>query len=305
MALDGTFYQKSGIISGGSVDLARKAKRWDDKQVSTLKSKKERLADELRQAVKNSRKESEIQTIQSQIQGLKTRLKYSTTDRDTTKNKIETLKRQMSKMREDVEAFGPKIREVEANMRERETEIEATKDKMNTVEDKIFAKLCQSIGVSNIRQYEERELKSQQDREKERMEFDNQVNRITTQLEYERKREDQLRANVGKFERTVQDDEDGLESAKKVESTQMGEIDGDMREVEKQKQRKSFLKSETDKLEEQVNSVRRDVGAVAKELQTANKAMNQLEIQVEQERSARHSILIQCKMDNIKIPMSR
>ncbi len=34
VALDGTFYQKSGIISGGSVDLARKAKRWDDKQVS-------------------------------------------------------------------------------------------------------------------------------------------------------------------------------------------------------------------------------------------------------------------------------
>ena len=43
VALDGTFYQKSGIISGGSVDLAKKAKRWDDKQVATLKSKKEKL----------------------------------------------------------------------------------------------------------------------------------------------------------------------------------------------------------------------------------------------------------------------
>ena len=43
VALDGTFYQKSGIISGGSVDLAKKAKRWDDKQVSTLKSRKEKL----------------------------------------------------------------------------------------------------------------------------------------------------------------------------------------------------------------------------------------------------------------------
>merc|ERR1712106_967087 len=43
VALDGTFYQKSGIISGGSVDLARKAKRWDDKHVSTLKSRKEKL----------------------------------------------------------------------------------------------------------------------------------------------------------------------------------------------------------------------------------------------------------------------
>ena len=60
--------------------------------------------------MKNSRKESEIQTIQSQIQGLKTRLKYSTTDRDNTKNKIETLRKQMTKMRDEVETFGPRIR---------------------------------------------------------------------------------------------------------------------------------------------------------------------------------------------------
>ena len=58
VALDGTFYQKSGIISGGSVDLARKAKRWDDKQVSSLKSRKEKLSEDLRLAMENSRKES-------------------------------------------------------------------------------------------------------------------------------------------------------------------------------------------------------------------------------------------------------
>ena len=44
VALDGTFYQKSGIISGGSVDLARKAKRWDDKYVSNLQARKEKLS---------------------------------------------------------------------------------------------------------------------------------------------------------------------------------------------------------------------------------------------------------------------
>lgn len=40
LALDGTFYQKSGIISGGSLDLARKAKRWDEKHMAQLKAKK-------------------------------------------------------------------------------------------------------------------------------------------------------------------------------------------------------------------------------------------------------------------------
>jgi hypothetical protein len=54
-----------------------------------------------------------------------------------------------------------------------------------------------------------------------------------------------------------QDDEDALESAKKVEQTQMSEIDGDMRDVDTLKQTKAFLKTQCDKLEEEVNNVRR------------------------------------------------
>merc|ERR1719419_1454977 len=204
VALDGTFYQKSGIISGGSMDLARKAKRWDDKHVSTLKARKEKLSEEMRQAMKSSRKESEIQTIQSQVQGLETRLKYSLTDKDATIKKIEKLEKEMEKMRKELEQFAPKIREIEATMRKREQQIEATKDKMNTVEDRVFKDFCRNIGVSNIRQYEERELKTQQERAKKKLEFENQINRISTQLEYEQKREQQLQQNVRKFERSVQ-----------------------------------------------------------------------------------------------------
>merc|ERR1712018_1049238 len=138
VALDGTFYQKSGIISGGSVDLAKKAKRWDDKQVSTLKSKKERLSEELRQAMKNSRKESEIQTIKSQIQGLETRLNSSRLELEKTKKKIKALQEQCDKMQKQLDAFEPTIIEIEKNLRAREQEIEEMKEKMNTVEDRIF-----------------------------------------------------------------------------------------------------------------------------------------------------------------------
>ncbi len=304
VALDGTFYQKSGIISGGSVDLARKAKRWDDKQVSTLKSKKEKLTEELRQAMKNSRKESEIQTIKSQINGLQTRLKYSKNDRDSTEKKIKTIQGQMENMSAQLDGFDPKIRELEGVIRDKESEIEEIKEKMNTVEDRIFKKFCDQIGVNNIRQYEERELKTSQDREKKKMELENQINRISNQLEYERKREDQLLNNKQKFERTVQDDEDALATAKRIEQTQMGEIDSDMRDVDKLKQNKAYLKGQLDKYEEDVNVARKDVGTIAKELQAYNKAINQLEAGIEKERANRHSILKQCKMDNIEIPMS-
>merc|ERR1719192_2460898 len=305
VALDGTFYQKSGIISGGSMDLARKAKRWDDKHVSTLKARKEKLSEEMRQAMKSSRKESEIQTIQSQVQGLETRLKYSLTDKDATIKKIEKLEKEMEKMRKEPEQFAPKIREIEASMRKREKEIEGTKEKMNTVEDRVFSDFCKKIGVKNIRRYEERELKSQQEKAKRKLEFENQINRITTQLEYEQKREDQLQENVQKFERTVQDVEDQLEASKKAESVTMGEIDKEMREIESLKSEKSFLKSAVDKAEEASDAAKSEVSKITKELASITKQINQIEASLDNERASRHTILKQCKMDGIGIPMRK
>ena len=255
VALDGTFYQKSGIISGGSVDLARKAKRWDDKHVSTLKSKKEKLSEELRVAMKNSRKESEIQTIQSQIDGKETRLKFSLSDKESTIKKIDKLTKEMERMRTDLEKLNPAVRSIESTMRKRDEQIDDTKEKMNTVEDRVFKDFCKKIGVKNIRQYEERELRTQQERLKKKVEYENQINRISTQLEYERKREEQLQLNVQKFERMVQDIEDQMETAKSAEHGQMQEIDQEMRTVEKLKSQKQYLKSEVEKNEDQVNNV--------------------------------------------------
>merc|ERR1712012_26319 len=305
VALDGTFYQKSGIISGGSVDLARKAKRWDDKQVSSLKAKKENLSEELRIAMKNSRKESEIQTIQSQVHGLETRLKYSLSDSDSTSKKINNLKRELEKMRGDLEKFAPAIREIESSMKKREKVIENTKEKMNTVEDRVFSDFCKKIGVKNIRQYEERELKSQQEKAKKKLEFENQINRITVQLEYEQKREEQLQQNCRKFERMVDDVEDQLETSRKNEVDKKNEIDKELMEVEKLKSERTYLKEQVDKLEEDVDVAKKEVSGVQKELASINKAISQLESSLENERSNRHTILKQCKMDSINIPMRK
>lgn len=45
---------------------------------------KEKLTEELRDSMKRSRKESELNTVDSQIRGLETRLKYSKTDKEKT-----------------------------------------------------------------------------------------------------------------------------------------------------------------------------------------------------------------------------
>lgn len=219
VALDGTFFSKSGIISGGSLDLARKAKRWDEKHLSNLKASKEKLSEELREAMKKSRKESELNTVESQVRGIETRLKYSKTDKETTEKQIAQLQKELDKLKAELNTFEPQLRDIEKTMAEREALMSDVKEKMNTVEDVVFADFCKSIGVSNIRQYEERELQAQTDRANRRLEFENQKSRILNQLEFEKSRDTQ--SNVARWERAVQDDEDALEQAKQAEQKQV------------------------------------------------------------------------------------
>lgn len=303
VALDGTFFSKSGIISGGSLDLARKAKRWDEKHLSNLKSSKEKLSEELREAMKKSRKESELNTVESQVRGIETRLKYSKTDKETTEKQIAQLQKELDKHKAELNTFEPQLHDIEKTMSEREALMSDVKEKMNTVEDVVFAEFCKSIGVSNIRQYEERELQAQTDRANRRLEFEKQKNRILNQLEFEKSRDTQ--SNVARWERAVQDDEDALEQAKQAELKQMGEIDKSMRDLEKKRSEKLAKKSECDEMDDEIGKARREVGAIAKDIQSIQKQINSIEHKTEQKKGERHSILKQCKMDDILVPMTR
>ncbi|XP_066593968.1 structural maintenance of chromosomes protein 1A isoform X2 [Prorops nasuta] len=301
VALDGTFYQKAGIISGGSLDLAKKAKRWDEKQMSQLKSQKEKLTEELRESLKKSRKESELNTVESQIRGLETRLKYNKSDLVATKKQISELEVELESLQNELDKFGPTIAAIEKTMSERDQEIQNIKEKMNNVEDDVFSSFCEQIGVSNIRQYEERELRTQQERAKKRMEFENQCNRIYNQLDFEKQRDTE--SNVLRWERAVQDAEDKLESARQAESNQKAEIDHDETQMEKLKSSRTAKKMEVDQKEDEIGKARREVGGIAKDIQASQKQLNGIETKIEQKKAERHAILMQCKMEDIAIPM--
>ena len=56
VSLDGTMFAKSGVISGGAYDLQRKAQRWEEKEVDTLRTERDRLTENLKEAMKKKRK---------------------------------------------------------------------------------------------------------------------------------------------------------------------------------------------------------------------------------------------------------
>uniref|UniRef100_A0A7N8XVH3 Structural maintenance of chromosomes protein n=1 Tax=Mastacembelus armatus TaxID=205130 RepID=A0A7N8XVH3_9TELE len=178
VALDGTLFAKSGVISGGSSDLRTKACCWDEKDMTLLKERKEQLTAELRDLMRLKRKEADLKQITVQAQGVQTRLKYSKTELENLRKKT-ILKCQM--------------------------------------EDVVFSDFCTEIGVDNIREYEQERLKRQTEYISPfRLEFESHCTRLKAQIDFEKEQVEQQKKKLQKMEETIAKEERTIADQRKV-----------------------------------------------------------------------------------------
>uniref|UniRef100_A0A8C7LVV2 Structural maintenance of chromosomes protein n=1 Tax=Oncorhynchus mykiss TaxID=8022 RepID=A0A8C7LVV2_ONCMY len=220
VALDGTMFSKSGVISGGSSYLRSKARRWDEKDMTKLKELKEQLTAELRGLVKLKRKEPELKQIQSQAQGVQTRLKYSHTELDTLRKKsIPNCHAEMSRLEAELANVESQLEMQKENREIKELEMKKLQDRINQMEDVVFSDFCAEIGVANIREYEQEHLKQQQDVDRKRLEFESQRTCLKAQLEYEQGQLEQQRKKMKKIEETIALEQCRVEEQKQAKHT--------------------------------------------------------------------------------------
>uniref|UniRef100_A0A8C4NUA4 Structural maintenance of chromosomes protein 1A n=1 Tax=Dicentrarchus labrax TaxID=13489 RepID=A0A8C4NUA4_DICLA len=296
VALDGTLFQKSGVISGGASDLKAKARRWDEKAVDKLKEKKEKLTEELKQ-MKAKRKEAELRQVQSQAHGLQMRLKYSQSDLEQTKTRHLSLNMQeKSKLESELANFGPRINDIKRII---QCGIEIIYIFfIFQVEDEVFIEFCKEIGVRNIREFEEEKVKRQNEIAKKRLEFETQKTRLGIQVDYEKNQLKEDQEKVMMWEQTVKKDEAEIERLKKI-------IDETMAQLQDLKNQHLTKKSEVNDKNHDMEEIRKKLGGANKsvELTQLQKEVTAIETKLEQKRSDRHNLLQACKMQDIRLPL--
>ncbi|XP_043943168.1 structural maintenance of chromosomes protein 1B [Protopterus annectens] len=217
VSLDGTLFSKSGIISGGSSDLRFKARQWEEKELERLKERKEQLTDERLDLMKIKRKESDLKHLQVQIQGIQTRLRYSQTELDLIKKKqLMNWYKEKSRLESELTNFEFQLLMVKNAVEEREQKMEEVMKQMKEVEDNIFQEFCVEVGLANIREYEDEHVKQQEDIDRKRSEFENQMTRLKVQLDYNQDQLEKERIKIQKLEDSLQKDEEEVANLKKV-----------------------------------------------------------------------------------------
>ena len=67
VALDSTLFSKSGLVTGGKLELEKKAKVWGEKNVAKMRNDKDNVMVELREVQKVGREESEMKVLETQV----------------------------------------------------------------------------------------------------------------------------------------------------------------------------------------------------------------------------------------------
>ncbi|KAI4881270.1 hypothetical protein NFI96_033789, partial [Prochilodus magdalenae] len=267
IALDGTMFSKSGVISGGSVHLRSKARRWEEKEMIGLKERKEQLTAELRELMKMRRKEAELKQIRAQVQGIQTRLKYTNSELETIrKRSIPACHAEISRLESELLNLESHIVMQAENVQVKDSEMKAIKEKANQLEDTVFLDFCAAIGVANIREYEQDYMRQEEELEEKRK----RDNGGAVFREEER-----LLAIVDETQAKIQELKNLLLGQKACVNDAKAELDRKVRGHQEK----------------------------SRELVKQQKELISAETALEQQRLCKHNLLLSCKIENLPLTL--
>ncbi|XP_015357225.1 structural maintenance of chromosomes protein 1B [Marmota marmota marmota] len=302
VALDGTLFLKSGVISGGSSDLKHKARCWDEKELKNLRDRRSQLVQELKDLMKILRKETDLKQIQTLAQGTHTRLKYSQSELEIIKKKhLAAFYREQSQLQSELLNIESQCTMLSEGIKEQQQRIKEFQERIDKVEDDIFQHFCEEIGVANIREFENKHVKQQQEIDQKRLEFEKQKTRLNIQLEYSRNQLKKKLNKINTLKETIQKGREDIDNLKKVEEDCLQVVDELM--AKRQQLQDIFVtqNSNTEKVQTQIEEERKKFFAVDREVGKLQKEVVIIQTSLEQKRLEKHNMLLDCKVQDIEI----
>jgi len=164
VTLSGMVVSKNGSMTGGRTHSdVQRAGKWDEKEIEAAQQRKDELTEQIQSIERHGASYAKLESIRTQIEGMRNRLKYAKADLVTTESRKPMLKVRIDDAGKRIAAsIKPELAKFETSANSRRGRIASLEDAIHSVEDEMFADFSEQIGVDNIRVYEEKVIKRQQ-----------------------------------------------------------------------------------------------------------------------------------------------
>lgn len=302
VTVDGILLTKAGTMTGGtSGGMEAKSNKWDDKKIEGLMKKKEEYELELEKvgSIRDMQiKESEIS---GKISGLEKKIQYAEIEKKSIKDKLPQLEQEKRNITEESRRINVELSKSRAEVDKRNTEIRKLEKRINEIVDRIYRDFSQSVGVANIREYEEKQLKEAQEVAEERLNLSNQLAKLKYQVEYEQNRD--VGSRIRKLESSISSLESDLEKIQKRKSELKELTEKATNEINNWKKEMGECKQKSEEYEKEILDWKKQASQATTSITKLNRQINSKETQIEQLISQKQEIAEQCELERIALPV--
>jgi structural maintenance of chromosome 1 len=187
VTLDGSVISKAGTMTGGnSARDASGSSRWDGQVHADLKKRRDKLIQEVNKLETAHRDNELVSELKTKITQLKSKEQYAVKDLQITNEKMVAIQKQAQELKKQIAHVNQEKQKVLPMISDRENSIRAIQSRVAAHEDEIYNAFSRSIGVMNIREFEEGHLRVLQETSENRRKVREQKAKLEAQLQFEK-----------------------------------------------------------------------------------------------------------------------
>ncbi|KAF8957847.1 condensin complex subunit SMC1 [Flammula alnicola] len=302
VTLEGTIIHKSGLITGGR-STHNNNKKWDEKDVQGLIRARDNLLAEQRELSKQKPRGKTDESLISEISRLESTITVAKDDLRACKLRITGIKDELKHIDRELKAVSPELKKAHTAHKTLQGRIAKLSATVNAAEDGIFAAFCRKIGVSNIREYEERQLKVAQEESQARLRFDTQIARLTNQAAFENEGLTTARERLARLDTLIDAERVNLTKLEEQKSAAERDIELSEASVEKLKEELGALQETLEEKTKAVEQVKKTALKASKVLDQALKEIAVCNDEIEKLALERSAVYRKCRLEEIQLPL--
>ncbi|KAF8068609.1 condensin complex subunit SMC1 [Lyophyllum atratum] len=304
VTLEGTVIHKSGLITGGR-STHGVGKKWDEKDVQGLMRVRDGLKAQMRELAKQKPRGQTDENLIAEISRLDSVITVARDDLSACKLRITGLKDELKHLEKEIKQTTPELKKVEKSHATCVAQIAQLSAVVNAAEDDVFKAFCKKIGVANIREYEERQMKVAQEESKARLQFETQIARLGHQADFEAEGLKTTGERLANLEGVIAAEEANLAKWEAHRDTLKEEIVAFESTIAGLREELGEIQETLEEKNKVVEAVKKTTTKAAKALDMALKEIATCNDEIEKLGLERSAIYRKCRLEEIQLPLLR
>ncbi|OWZ56956.1 cohesin complex subunit psm1 [Cryptococcus neoformans 125.91] len=301
VTLDGTVIHKSGLITGGQGSGG--GRKFDDKEVEGLNKLKETYLGQLQELYRSKLQDKSDEALLESLSRLDAESDIAKDDLHAIQVRLHGLREELTHVISTIERLTPDVEARSRSVASSEERSAALLETIEQADDEVFDAFCQKIGVSNIREYEDVQLRIAKEANDAMESFAAQQARVKHQIDFESSQLRNTRERIAHLRNLVTRAESNVVELRSQREEVQAELESLQAEIDRQRGKLDDANGKRDEVIRRVDEMRERSRKAQKTLDRAIKEIATWNDEILKYASDRHAIYRRCRLEEIDLPL--